>query len=89
MGIGGPVFNIFKDFLSNRQQRVLVDGNFSQFKPVVSDVLEGSVWAYNSLHISYADNTTLYAEVAPLSDLIKVASSLNRYLPTIQSWCST
>ena len=43
MGVGGPVFNIFKDFLSNRQQRVLVDRNFSQFKLVVSGVAQCSV----------------------------------------------
>ena len=42
MGVGGFVFYIFKDFLTNRQ-RVSVDGNFSQFKPVVSSALQGSV----------------------------------------------
>ena len=43
MGIGGPAFNIFKDFLSNHQQRVLVDGNFSQFRVVVLGVPQGIV----------------------------------------------
>ena len=43
MGIGGPVFNIFKEFLSYRQQRVTVDGYFSHFKQVVSGVPQGSV----------------------------------------------
>ena len=43
MDVAGPVFNMFKNILPNRQQRVLVDGNFSQFKPVVSGVLQGSV----------------------------------------------
>ena len=42
MGVGGFVFYIFKDFLTNRQ-RVSVDGNFSQFKPVVLGVPQGSV----------------------------------------------
>ena len=72
------LFNIFKDFLSNRQQRVLVDGNFTQFKSVVSGVPQGSVLGpllfilytadmRNDLEnniISYADDTTLYAEAA-------------------------
>ena len=31
MGIGESVFNIFKDFLTNPQQCVSVNGNFSQF----------------------------------------------------------
>ena len=43
MGVGGPIFNTFKDFLANRQQHVLVDRNFSQFKAVVSGVPQCSV----------------------------------------------
>ena len=41
MGIGGPILNIFKDFLTNRQQHALFNGNFSQFKPIVSGVPQG------------------------------------------------
>ena len=86
MGAGGPVFNIFKDFLFNRQQRVLVDGNFSHFKPVVSGVPQGSVLGlllfilytanmWNDLEykfILYADDITLYAEVASPSDIVRM-----------------
>ena len=78
MDIGGPVFNIFTDFLTNSQQRVSVDGNFSQFKPVVSGVYQGSVLGpfpfipytadmWNNLKnnfFSCADDTTLYAEIS-------------------------
>ena len=39
--------------------------------------------------ISYRDDTTLYAEVASLSERTNVANSLNRDLAKIQSWCST
>ena len=88
MGVGGPAFNIFKDFFSNC---VLVDRNFNQFKPVVSDIPQGSVLdpllfifytanIWNDLEnkiISYTDNTTLYAEVAYPSDCINAAYSLN------------
>ena len=42
MGIGGPLFNVFKEFLTNRKQSVTVDGKFSQFRPVVSRVAKGS-----------------------------------------------
>ena len=77
-------------FLSNRQQRILVEGNFSQFKPVVLGVPQASVlgpvlfilytadmWNYlgNKL-ISYADDTTLYAVVASPSECTNVANSL-------------
>ena len=37
--------------------------------------------------ILYANDTSLYAEVAPPSDSINVSSSLNRDLFKIQSWC--
>ena len=70
---------------------------------MVSCILQGSVlgplffiiyivdkWNYlENKIISYADDTTLYAEVASLSDHIIVANSLNRELFKIQSWCST
>ena len=39
--------------------------------------------------ISYADDTTLYAEVASPSECTNVANSLYRDLAKIQSWCST
>ena len=42
MGVGGPVFKIFKDFFTNCQC-VSIDGNFSQFQPVVLDVHQSSV----------------------------------------------
>ena len=74
MGVGGPVFNIFKDYLSNHQQCVLVDGNFSEFKPVASSVQDSVLGPllfilytadmWNDLEnkiISYADDTNLYA----------------------------
>ena len=43
MGIVSPLFNVFKEFLTNRIQLVTVDSRFSQFRPVVSEVLPGSV----------------------------------------------
>ena len=103
MGVGGPVFNILQEFLSSRKQRVSVDGKFSQLKPVVSGVPQGSVLGpllfilftadmWNNLEnkiISYADDTTLYAEINSPSDRSLVAESLNRDLSNIQSWCST
>ena len=75
----------------------MVDGIFSQFKPVVSGVPQGSVLGpllfilytadmWNDLEnkiISYADDTTLYAEIASPSECTNVANSLNRDLAKI------
>ena len=63
----------------------MVDGYFSQFKSVVSDVSQGGVLLYTTDKwsdlenkvISYADDTTLYAEIVPPFDFINVADFLN------------
>ena len=87
MGSCGPVFNILNNILTNHQQHVLVHENFSQFKPVVSGVPQGSVLGllllilytadmWNDLKnkiILYADDTALYAEVVYHSNHINAA----------------
>ena len=102
-GVGGSIFNVLSEFLSNRKQRVSVDGKFSSFKPVISGVPQGSVLGpllfilytadmWNDLEnkiISYADDTTLYADVKSPLDRASIANSLNRDLVRIQSWCVT
>ena len=37
-GIKGKLLKWIEDFLSNRRQRVVVDGNFSNWKPVTSGI---------------------------------------------------
>ena len=86
MGIGGSLFNVFKEFLTNRIQLVTVDSRFSQFRPVVSEVLPGSVLGpllfilftadmWNNLEnkiVFYVDDTILYFENSTVSDHLKV-----------------
>ena len=43
LGIGGPVFNVLKDLLSEKKQWVAVDGKFSNTERVLPDVPQGSV----------------------------------------------
>ena len=38
IGVGGSVLSICREFLSNRRQRVMVDGATSEWIPIVSDV---------------------------------------------------
>ncbi|MEL6846781.1 MAG: reverse transcriptase domain-containing protein, partial [Bacteroidota bacterium] len=102
LGIGGWVLDALQCFLSDRKQRVVVDGVFSEIKPIRSGVPQGSVLgpllflAYisdmdtgleNDL-IGYADDHTLKAVVRSPQHRIEVAQSLNRDLERIRAWCS-
>ena len=103
MGLGGSIFNIFEEFLTDRKQCVSVDGCFSGSQPVVSGVPQGSVLGpllfilftadmWNGLEnkvVAYADDTSLYAEIKSPAERVSVADSLNRDLRKIQSWCVT
>ena len=42
LGVGGPFLSILTEFLSNRLQRVVVDGQLNDYRGV-SGVLQGSV----------------------------------------------
>ena len=43
LGIGGPFLSILTEFLSNRLQRVVVDGQFKEYRNVISGVPQESV----------------------------------------------
>ena len=102
IGVGGPIFNVFKNFLTNRQQRTCVDGSFSSFNPVLSGVPQGSVlgplffilytadmwYDLENQLIAYADDTTLYAPIVSPMNRSGVAESLNRDLIKIEAWCA-
>ena len=42
-GIGNDVINWIEEWLTHRRQRVIVDGDISNWKSVLSGVLQGSV----------------------------------------------
>ena len=43
LGVGGPFLSILTEFLSNRLQRIVVDGQFNDYRDVVLGVPQGSV----------------------------------------------
>ena len=45
VGVGGSVLSILTQFISNRQQYVVVDGCRSKLVKVVSGLPQGTVWA--------------------------------------------
>ena len=84
------MLSICREFLSNRRQRVVVDGATSEWIPIVSDVPQGSVLGphlfiltsemfelvENRLY-TYDDDSTLLSVVRKLADRPAVAASLN------------
>ena len=101
VGIGGSVFSILTQFLSNRSQHVTVDDCWSKLVNVVSGVLQGSVLGpllfllytselfsilENKL-IGYADDSTLMAVVPSPGVRVIVAESLIRDLGRVSEWC--
>ena len=101
LGLGGAFLSILIEFLTDRVQRVVVDGHYSAWRNVISGVPQGSVlgpllfilythdmwFGLENMLVSYADDATLLA-VVPSPDMRSVISdSLNRDLAKISEWC--
>ena len=103
LGVGGHFLNILIEFLSNRSQRVVVDGQYSDYRPVISGVPQGSVlgpllfilythdmwFGLENTLVAYADDATLYASIPSPRCRNEVAESLNRDLARICTWCQS
>lgn len=101
LGIGGPILNIFIEFLTDRSQRVVVDGQLGDFRNVISGVPQGSVlgpllfiiftsdmWlGLENKLVAYADDATLVASIPSPNFRFLVSESLNRDLTRISEWC--
>ena len=102
LGVGGPFLSILTDFLSNRLQRVVVDGQFNDYRKVISGVPQRSVFGpllfilythdmwfgLENMLVSYADDATLLARVLSPNVRSDVTGSLNRDLSKIGMWCN-
>ena len=73
IGVCGTVLSICWEFLSNRRQRVIIDGATSEWKPIVSGVPQGSVLGplmfilYNSEMLSWWRTDYMPMLMTPLS----------------------
>ena len=102
LSIGGPFLNILMDFLTDRKQRVVVDGHYGEWRSVISGVPQGSVlgpllfilythdmWiGLENQLVAYADDATLIAVIPSPHHRHLVSESLNRDLAKIYDWCS-
>ena len=101
IGVGGSVLSNCREFLSDRMQRVVVDGAGSEWIPIVSGGPQGSMLGpllfiiYTSEMFelvenrlfAYADGSTLLAVFHKPADRPAVGASLNRDLAKILEWC--
>ena len=97
IGISGNLLNLFESFLSDRQQRVVLNGQHSKWAPVLAGVPQGSILGpllfliyindlpnnLESLAKLFADDTSLFSTVY---DPHKSAKLLNDDLLKISDW---
>ena len=96
-GVSGSLLKFFESYLSNRKQRVALNGVFSEYSLIESGVPQGSVLGpllflvyINDLEKNiksnvkfFADDTMLYSVV---SDPLISAADLNHDLELISQW---
>ena len=101
IGTGETILNIIVEFWTGRKQRVVADGQHSDYKNVTSGVPQGSVlgpllfilytsdmWSgLENRLVAYADDATLFAS-GPFPHMRPIiAESLNRNLTKISALC--
>ena len=101
LGITGDLLNWFKAFLSDRRQRVVVNGQFSSWLPVTSGVPQGSVLgpllfllyindistvvSYSKVKL-FADDVTVYKEISCPNDATLLQLDLSNIAQWAQKW---
>ena len=96
-GVEGELLSLLKNYLENREQRVLLNGQKSEWRKIISGVPQGSVLGLllfliyindlpdgiNSLCKIFADDTSLFSKVY---DIHNSVSKLNDDLEKISYW---
>ena len=96
-GIKGNLLSWFKDYLHNRQQRVVLNGHSSSWGAITAGVPQGSVLGpllflifindlvniVNSKIKLFADDTCLYISV---DDVAEAAATINSDLSSVEGW---
>ena len=97
IGISGPLYNLFSDYLNNKKQRVVFNGSCSSWQNIQTGVPQGSVLGpilfliyINDIGSNLSSNASLFADDTSLSkhttDLTISNSEIQDDLNTIQAW---
>ena len=96
MGISGDLYNLLEHYLSDRFQRVLLNGQASSWRPVLASVPQGSILGpllfliYNDLPNELKSNAKLFADDTSLFTIVKdkteSANILSNDLSEISKW---
>ena len=96
-GISGNLLKLFQNYLSNRKQRVVLNGSYSDYSNVESGVPQGSVLGpllflvyINDLERNIKSNVNFFADDTMLFSIVKdpeiSANDLNHDLDVIRQW---
>ena len=97
MGISGELYNLLENYLSDRFQRVLLNGQASSWRPVLAGVPQGSILVpllfliyINDLPNELKSNAKLFADDTSLFTIVKdkteSANILSNNLSEISKW---
>ena len=97
--ISGNLLNLLRDFLNERKQRVVLNGQFSRWKNVSAGVPQDSILVslsfliyINDLTEGLSSNAKLFADDTSLfsviHDIQTSANNLNKVLERISNWAT-
>ena len=97
MGISGELYNLLGNYLSDRFQRVILNGQTSSWRPVIAGVPQGSILGpllflvyINDLPNELKSSVKLFADDTSLFTIVKdkneSANTLNNDLLLISKW---
>ena len=97
MGVSGDPFNLLEYYLSDRFQRVVLNGQTSSWRPILAGASQGSILGsllflvyLNNLPNELKCNANLFADETPLFTIVKdkleSADVLNHDLSLICKW---
>ena len=99
-GIGNDVINWIEQWLTQRRQRVIVDGDVSNWKSVLSGVSQGSILGpilfliyiidleddISSKELKFSDDTKVIRKVTNFSDTQSLQDDLDKLVKWSEKW---